>query len=57
MRASLYRKKIEIFYHFNGETNVGIVNEIKIQLRDQTGELIEFVDNTKPVVFNLTVKH
>ena len=38
-------------------TNVGIINDIKIQLRDQTGQLIEFVDNTKPVVFNLTIKH
>ena len=54
------KKDAYLFLDFNKfeyiKTNVGILNEIKIELRTQTGEYVEFEENAKPLVFNFSVK-
>ena len=54
------KKDAYLYLDFNKfeyiKINVGILNEIKIELRTQTGDYVEFEENVKPLVFNFSVK-
>ena len=58
--VQISKKNAYLYLDFNKfeyiKTNVGILNEIKIELRTQTGDYVEFEENAKPLVFNFSVK-